>query len=76
VEVYHVSALGNVRATMEMVRMGRWKRPWVGLRTSSATSGVGYYGPPLPLEGLKTQYEVLSGAPGRNWTRECSPPFP
>jgi tripartite ATP-independent transporter DctP family solute receptor len=66
VEVYHVSALGSVRATMEMVRMGTLETAMGGVsHIERNVPELGITVLPFLWKDLKTQYEVLNGAPGK-----------
>lgn len=66
VEVYHVSALGTVRATMEMVRMGTLETAMGGVaHIQRNVPELGITVLPFLWKDLKTQYEVLNGAPGK-----------
>lgn len=66
VEVYHVSALGTVRATMEMVRMGTLETAMGGVaHIQRNVPELGITVLPFLWKDLNTQYEVLTGAPGK-----------
>lgn len=66
VEVYHVSALGSVRATMEMVRMGTLETAMGGVaHIQRSVPELGITVLPFLWKDLKTQYEVLNGVPGK-----------
>lgn len=66
VEVYHVSALGSVRATMEMVRMGTLETAMGGVaHIQRNVPELGITVLPFLWKDIQRQYEVLSGPPGK-----------
>ncbi len=66
VEVHHVGALGKVRETMEMVRMGTLESALGGVANFQRNiPELGITVLPFLWKDLKRQFEVLEGAPGK-----------
>lgn len=66
VEVHHVGALGKVRETMEMVRMGTLESALGGVANFQRNvPELGITVLPYLWKDLKKQFEVLEGAPGQ-----------
>ncbi|MBI5579747.1 MAG: TRAP transporter substrate-binding protein [Deltaproteobacteria bacterium] len=66
VEVHHVGALGKVRETMEMVRMGTLESALGGVANFQRNvPELGITVLPYLWKDLKRQYEVLDGPPGK-----------
>lgn len=66
VDVHHASALGAVRATMEMVRMGTLEAAMGGVaHIQRNVPELGITVLPFLWKDIKKQAEVLSGAPGK-----------
>jgi len=66
VDVHHVSALGKVRETIEMVRMGTLETAMGGVaHIQRNVPELGITVLPFLWKDLKRQYEVLSGASGK-----------
>lgn len=66
VEPHHVAALGSVRATMEMVQMGTLETCIGGVANFQRNiPELGITVLPFLWKDIKTQFEVLEGAPGK-----------
>jgi tripartite ATP-independent transporter DctP family solute receptor len=66
VEPYHASALGAIRATVEMVRMGTLETAIAGVaHVQRMVPELGITVLPFLWKDIKRQYEVLSGPPGK-----------
>ncbi|MFB3816849.1 MAG: TRAP transporter substrate-binding protein [Candidatus Methylomirabilales bacterium] len=66
VDVHHVSALGKVRETVEMVRMGTLETAMGGVaHIQRNVPELGITVLPFLWKDIQRQYEVLSGAPGK-----------
>ncbi len=71
VEVHHVSALGKVRETMEMVRMGTLETCLGGVANFQRNvPELGITVLPFLWKDIKTMYKVLEGAPGQELNKK------
>lgn len=70
VDVHHVAALGKVRETLEMVRMGTLETAMGGVaHIQRNIPELGITVLPFLWKDLKRQYEVLNGAPGKELSK-------
>lgn len=66
VEPYHAAALGAIRATVEMLRMGTLETAIAGVaHVQRSVPELGITVLPFLWKDIQRQYEVLNGAPGK-----------